>query len=446
MVNARVLPRLIRRRTATVLLALLVLLLTASGARTAPAVHREVLPNGIVLLVVERPAVPIVAVRVFTRAGAVFEPPDRAGLANLTGVLLTRGTARRTGQQLDAAIEFVGARLESGAGRDGLVAWLSVLKRDLTLGLDLLAEVVLSPTFPDAEIKRKIAEIQAGIQRSEESPGAVASRALARLVFSGHPYATPVEGTRESVGRLTRDDVVRFYGERVRPDTTIIAVVGAVTVDEARREIVARFGGWPRPTTPPTSVPFAAAGPAPRIETIKRDLTQTTLVFGRQGVNQRDPDYSALTVASYILGGGSTSRLYTRVRDEGGLAYDVRSHLSPGKYGASFVVSTQTRAAETAKVIGLIERELSRMRRDPVSEWDLTVARDYLIGSFPLRLDTSSKMANFVVGVEEMGLGLDYADRYRDLVGRVTAADVQRVAVKYFDPAGFNRVIVGQAP
>jgi zinc protease len=255
-----------------------------------------------------------------------------------------------------------------------------------------------------------------------------------------------VEGTRESVGRLTRDDVVRFYGERARPDAMTIAVVGAVTIDEARREIVARFGDWARPATPPATVPFAAAGPAPRTEAVKRQLTQTTLVFGRQAVTQRDPDYFPLTVASYILGGGSTSRLYTRVRDEGGLAYDVRSHLSPGKYGASFVVSTQTRAAEIGKVTALMEGELERMRRDPVSERELTIAKDYLIGSFPLRLDTSSKMADFIVGVEELGLGLDYADRYREQVGRVTVAEVQRVAVKYFDPAGFNRAIVGPAP
>jgi zinc protease len=433
-------------RLATLGLAVLVVLATASGARAAPAVHREVLPNGIVLLVVERPAVPIVAVRVFTRAGAVFDPPDRPGVANLTGEVLTRGTAKRTGPQIDSAIEFVGGRLEAGAGRDGLVASLAVLKRDLGLGLDLLGEVVLSPTFPEAEVKRKIAEIQAAIQRSEENPAAVASKALTRLVFAGHPYGKPVEGTRESVGRLTRDDLVRFYGDRVRPDTTIVAVVGAVTVDEARREIVARFGSWPRPTTPAATVSFATPSAAPRTETITRELTQTTLMFGRQAVNQRDPDYFPLAVASYILGGGSTSRLYVRVREEGGLAYDVRSHLSPGKYGASFLVSTQTRAAETAKVTGLLESELARMRRDPVSERDLAVAKDYLIGSFPLRLDTSSKMADFVVGVEEMGLGLDYADRYRELVGRVTAADVQRVATKYFDPAAFNRVIVGKAP
>ena len=398
------------------------------------------------LLVAERPAIPIVAVRVFTRAGAVFDPPDRAGVANLTGEVLTRGTAKHSGPQIDSAIEFVGGGLEAGAGRDGLMVSLAVLKRDLTLGLDLLAEVVLTPTFPEAELKRKIAEIQASIQRSEENPAAVASKALVRLVYEGHPYGRPVEGTRESVSRLTRDDLVRFYGDRVRPDTTIVAVVGAVTVDEARREIVARFGGWPRPATPAATVPFPTPGASPRNETITRELTQATLMFGRQAVNQRDPDYFPLTVASYVLGGGSTSRLYMRVREEGGLAYDVRSHLSPGKYGAGFFVSTQTRAAEASKVIGLLEGELARMRRDPVSERELTVAKDYLIGSFPLRLDTSSKVADFLVSVEEMGLGLDYADRYRDLVSRVTAADVQRVAMKYFDPAGFHRVSVGKQP
>ena len=433
-------------KTRAAALAFLILVLAASSATPAPPVHREVLPNGIVLLVAERPAVPIVAVRVAMQAGAVHEPPDLAGLANLTGAVLTRGTAKRSGQQLDSAIEFVGGRIEAGAGRDGMMAWLSVLKRDLTLGLDLLGEVVLTPAFPEPEVKRKVAEIQASLQRLEENPGAVASRALAKLVFPGHPYGRPVEGTRETVARLTRDDVARFYGGHARPDTTIIAVVGAITTDEARREVMARFGGWPRPAAPPATVPSASSGPAPRTETITRELTQTTVLLGRQGITQRDPDYFAFTVASYILGGGSTSRLYTRIRDEGGLAYDVRSHLAPGKFGARFLVSTQTRAAEAAKATSLIEGELERMRRDPPTERELTIAKDYLVGSFPLRLDTSSKVADFIVAVEDLGLGLDYTDRYREGIARVTAADVQRVAAKYFDPAGFNRVLVGKVP
>ena len=421
----------------------LVLLVAGTPAWAAPIAHREVLPNGIVLLVAERPAVPIVAVRAFHRAGAVFDPADRAGLANLTGALLTRGTARRTGQQLDAAIEFVGGRLEAGAGRDGITVSLSVLKRDLGLGLDLLSEVVLTPTFPEDELKRKAAEIQAAIQRSEENPETVAARALARLTFPNHPYGMPVEGTRDSVGRLTRDDVVRHHREHVRPDTTIIAVVGAITVDEARREVAARFGGWTPPPGPAPSVAGAAApGPA-RESTIKRELTQATILLGRQAVNQTNPDYFPLTVASYILGGGSASRLYDRVREQGGLAYAVYSYVAPGKYGAALTVAAQTRTSEVDRVIGIVRGELERVRREPVSARELELAKSYLIGSFPLRLDTSAKVADFIVAIEEMGLGLDYADRYKANIARVTAADVQRVATKYFTPAEFNRVVVG---
>jgi zinc protease len=431
------------RRLTVLLLAVALVALAPGPPAAAPSAHREVLPNGLVLLVAERPAVPIVAVRVFMRAGAVLDPPDRAGLANLTGALLTRGTARRSGPELDAAIEFVGGSLESAAGRDGMTASLSVLKKDLALGLDLLGEVVRSPAFPEAEVTRRVARIQAAIKRSEEDPGTVAARALARLVRPDHPYGRPVEGTIESVGRLTRDHVVAFYREHVRPDTSIVAVVGDVTVAEARRHVLARFGGWPRPAAPAPTVPPATGHAPPATETIVRPLTQATIVLGRPAVRQVDPDYFALAVASYVLGGGSTSRLYDRVRNEGGLAYAVYSYVSPGRYGASFVVSAQTRVGEVAKVTGILRDELARMARDPVSDDELRLARDYLIGSFPLRLDTTAKVADFIVAVEEQGLGLDYAERYRAGVARVTAADVQRVAARFFGPDTFSRVVVG---
>jgi zinc protease len=432
------------RRALLIAVVLVALLMPAPPPVTAaPIAHREVLPNGIVLLVAERPGVPIVAVRVFTRAGSAFEPGDRPGLANLTGALLTRGTARRTGPDLDATIEFVGGTLEAGAGRDGLTASLSVLKRDLPLGLDLLAEVVLTPAFPEAELKRKVAQIQAAIKRREEDPNTVASRALARLVFANHPYATPVEGTLESVAKLTRDDVLAFYRSHVRPDTTIIAVVGDVSVAEARRAVLARFGGWPRPMATPPAAPPSVTSTPPREETVSKELTQATILLGRQAIRQVDPDYFPLAVASYVLGGGSASRLYTRVRDEGGLAYAVYSYVAPGRYGASFVVSAQTRVGEVPKVVDILRDELERMPRVPVGDDELRLAKDYLIGSFPLRLDTTAKVADFVVAVEEQGLGLDYADRYKASIARVTAADVQRVAARFFAPDTFSRVVVG---
>src|SRR5438132_13232924 len=192
------------RRLSAALVILAVLLALPAGA-AKPIAHREVLPNGIVLLVAERPAVPIIVVRTFAHAGAVLDPPDRAGLANLTGAVLTRGAAKHTAPELDSAIEFVGGSLSAGAGRDGLSTSLAVLKKDLGLGLDLLAEVLLTPTFPPDEVKRKVAQIQAAIKRSEEDPGTVAGRALAALVFPRHPYGVPGEGTTESAGRRTRD-------------------------------------------------------------------------------------------------------------------------------------------------------------------------------------------------------------------------------------------------
>jgi zinc protease len=431
----------VRRRASALLLVVLLLAVPAGAAK--PIAHREVLPNGIILLVAERPAIPMVVVRAFTHAGAVLDPPDRAGLANLTGALLTRGTAKHTGPQLDSAIEFVGGSIGAGAGRDGLTASLAVLKKDVALGLDLFAEVLLTPTFPPDEVKRKSAQIQASIKRSEEDPGTVAGRALAKLVFPNHPYGVPVEGTVESVGKLTRDDVVRFHAANVRPDTTIIAVVGAISVDEARREIQSRFGAWKPPAEPPATTPPVGPGGAPKTETIDKELTQATIMLGRQAIRQTDPDYFPLTVASYVLGGGSASRLYSRVREEGGLAYAVYSYVSPARYGASFTVSAQTRTAEVPKVIDIMREELARMTRAPVTERELKLAKEYLIGSFPLRLDTSSKVADFVVAIEEQGLGLDYGDRYRESVAKVTAADVQRVAAKYFAPDSFNRVVVG---
>ena len=434
---------MLRRLTAVVLGTVLWLTAVPTPAPAAPIAHREVLPNGIVLLVAERPGVPIVAVRTFMRAGSVFEPPDRAGLANLTGALLTRGTAKHSGPEIDAAIEFVGGSLEAGAGRDGLTASLAVLKRDLGLGLDLLSEVVLSPAFPEAELKRKVSQIQAAIKRSEEDPNTVAARALSRLLFPGHPYGTPVEGTIESVGKLTRDDVVAFYRSHVRSDTVIVAVAGDVTVDEARREVLARFGGWPRPAAAAPARPAQAGAMSPRVEAIPKELTQATIMLGRPAVRQVDPDYFPLAVASYVLGGGSASRLYARVRDEGGLAYAVYAYVSPGRYGASFAVSAQTRTTEVTKVLDIVREELVRMARDPVTDAELGLARDYLVGSFPLRLDTTAKVADFIVAIEEQGLGLDYADRYKAGVARVTAADVQRVSARFFGPDAFSRVVVG---
>jgi len=426
-------------------LSVIILLLLAFPAHAAgPLAEREILPNRAVLLVAERPAIPIVVLRVSVPAGSVHDPADGLGLANLTATLLTRGTTRRSGPELDRAIEFVGGSLEAGAGRDGATVTLSVLKKDLSLGLDLLAEVLQQPVFPPDELARKVADIQGALRRSEQSPETLAGRALGPMIFPGHPYGRPSAGTIESVGKLTREQVIAFYRLHYRPDGASIVAAGDVTVVEIRQALMQRLSGWSAPPSALPPVPKPAPTARAETRTIKRDLSQTTVLLGRPSIRQDDPDYFPLAVATYVLGGGSASRLYTRVREERGLAYSVYSTVQPGRYGSSYVVSLQTRTDSVALAVQLAREEMARIGREPIAEAELELAKSYLIGSFPLRLDTSGKLAGFLGAVEENGLGLDYPDRYRERIGRVTVADVRRVAAKYLDPGTFSSVMVGQ--
>ena len=324
----------------------------------------------------------------------------------------------------------MGGSLEADAGKDGVTVSLAVLKKDLALGLDLLAEVLREPAFPEEELTRRVAEVQAALKRSEENPETVAGRALGQALYPGHPYAHPTQGTIESVGKITREQVLRFHREHYRPDAAVVAVVGDVTRDEVRRELGARLGGWAAPAGARAAVPSAVAVLPPAItRTLTRELTQATVYMGRPAIRQDHPDYFPLVLANYVLGGGSASRLYTRVREERGLAYSIYSSLSPARYGASFVVGLQTRNEGVDEAMRLAKEEMSRMGREHVTAAELDLARAYLIGSFPLRMDTSGKVARLMIAVEEYGLGLDYPDRYKERIGRVTAADVQRGAL-----------------
>jgi zinc protease len=422
------------------------LLLAGAAGAAAPLAHRERLANGLVLLVAERPGVPVVVVHALVRAGSILDPPGAGGLANLTAALLTRGSAARRATEIDAAIEAVGGRLGAEAGREAVTVSVAVLAKDLPLGLELLGEALRRPAFPEEELRREAGEVAAAIRQTDETPEALAERELARLLFPGHPYGAPVLGTVASVRALTREQVAAFHRAHYRPDAAIVVVAGEVTREEARRAVLRQLGDWPAPPGPPATVEPATPGPPGRSVQLSRPVTQATVVLGAPAVGHGHPDYFPLVVANYILGGGSVSRLYTRVREEAGLAYSVGSALSPSRHGPIVTVSLQTRADAVARAVGLVRDELARLARERVGPAELARARSYLTGSFPLRLDTTSKLADFLLAVEDRGLGLDYPARFRREVGRVGAADVQRAAARYLDPAHFSSVTVTAAP
>jgi len=250
----------------------------------------------------------------------------------------------------------------------------------------------------------------------------------------------------ESVGQMTREQVLGFYRTHYRPGGAILVAAGDVKADDIKQELLRRLAAWqpaagapPRPPRPPAASPT-------RTRTVKRELTQATILFGRPAVGHAHPDYYPLVAASYILGGGSTSRLYSRVREEKGLAYDVGSHLAVGRYGATLLINLQTRTDGVAEASRLVQEEMERLGKEPVPDAELAKAKAYLIGSFPLRMETTSQVAGLLQAVEEYGLGLDYPARYRRVIEQVTAADIQRVGRRYFDPAGFSSVTVGNFP
>jgi zinc protease len=404
---------------------------------------RFALPNGVVILVAERPGVPIVVARASVDAGAVLDPPDKGGLANLTALLLTRGTATRSAEESDRAIEFVGGSLESDGGRDSSELVLTVLRKDLGLGLDLLADALQRPAFPDEELARVRGEVAASVRRSEEDPEAVAARVLRRLVFPGHPYGRPTDGTETSLAAITRDDVAGFHRAAYRPERTVIAVAGDVTPAAIRTELEARLGAWTASGPAPAAPGPAALGLPSRTEAVERSLAQATILLGQATVTRKDPDFYPLLVASQILGGGSASRLYTRIREERGLAYNVYAQYAPFRLAGLLLVELQTENARVREALAVAREELIRLRRERVAEYELSRARSFLVASFPLQMSTAAEVSDLLVEIERHDLGLDYPARFRQAVSAVTADDVLRAVRAHWDPDGLSLALVG---
>jgi zinc protease len=431
-----------RGRPIVILVAILVLLPVLAFAE--PLAERSVFENGLTLLVARRRALPIVTIKVTVQAGSLWEPEGRAGLAHLTGSLLTRGTTTRTAAQIDEAIDFIGASLSSEADRDSGELDLTVLKKDLPKGLELLADVLLHPAFQEGEIARKVREIRAALRKRREDPGEVAREAFNELVFGKHPYGRPLEGTDASLAAITREDIVRFYRDHYSPDRTIVTVVGDVEPKEITAQLRALLGAWPKGTARVERAGQAAPlRDKALVKKIDRSVTQANIILGHQGIRRDNPDFYAVTVMNYILGGGGfSSRLVERIREQKGWAYDVHSYFYPGLERGAFQVGLQTKNENAGLAVGEVLRELRRIRDQGVTDRELADAKSYLTGSFPLRLDTNNKLAGLISAVEYYKLGLDYADRYRTLIGAVTREDVLRVARAYLTPERYVLVVV----
>ncbi|RMG00605.1 MAG: insulinase family protein, partial [Nitrospirae bacterium] len=283
---------------------------------------RVVLPNGLTLLFSERHNLPIIKATMLIKASPINEPEEKAGLANLTAELLMEGTKTRSSEEISEAIEFIGGDLSVSTERDYTELELSILKKDIKTGFSILSDILLNPAFSEKEITRKRDILKGALRQREEDPSFLGSRAFRKAVFTtSHPYGRIIEGSTNTLDGITREDIINFHKKWYRPNNAILSVVGDISFDELNGLIQEFFGTWKPSEANPPSIPPVSVPEKPEVITIQKDLTQANIFIGHLGVKRSNPDYYALSVMNYILGGGGfASRLMTRIRDDLGLA------------------------------------------------------------------------------------------------------------------------------
>ncbi len=407
-----------------------------------PPVQRMTLSNEMVLLTSEERSLPFVTLQLLIDGGSRRDSSGEEGAAYLTAKGLLLGTTKRGEKAINEELDFMGASLNSSPARDYATLTLRVLKKDLGKGFDLFMEVLTRPTFPREEVSREVQKTLAAIQAAEDQPEEVAEKAFQENLFLSGPYRHPVEGTKKSLPSMTRETLDRFYKKNYHPNRSILAVVGDITQEEVKTKLIPGLEKWPKGKVSDAPVPNVFAK-GPKTVKVDRMLAQANIILGHAGVSRDNPDFYALTVMNYILGGGGfSSRLMEEVRNKRGLAYSVYSFFSPGKFPGSFQIGLQTKNVSAKEAISLAREEMKRIQKEPVSEKEIEGARRYLIGSFPMRMDTQGKLVNFLLQVEYYGLGLDYPERYSQLIRGVTREDVLRVARKYLQPENCILVVV----
>jgi len=414
-----------------------------NGSEALMRPQRSVLDNGLTLLTSEQRGLPMVSIELLIPAGARYDSPPGRGLANLTARLLTHGTQRRSALQISDALDFVGANLSTSCGMDLAGVSLTILKKDLAKGLELLAEILTAATFPDEEIDRQKQSVIASIKAKKESPGTIAEERFLAALYPDSPFGRPVEGSEESVQAIPRAALSEFYERHYRPNRSILSAVGDISHQEMREALDHALHLWNKGYPLQDAVVSSANGSAQMIR-VNKELTQANIILGHRGVGREHPDFYAIQVMNYILGGGGfSSRAMDSIRNEHGLAYSVYSYFDADKGRGTFQFVMQTKNETAQEAIRIAKEEIRRIRENPVSERELNDAKNYLTGSFPLRLDTNRKVASFLAQVEFFDLGLDYPDRYPNMIRKVTSADVLRVAREYLHPERLITVVVG---
>ena len=408
------------------------------------AIQRFTLANGLPVVLLEKHEVPLAQLNLMVQGGAVMDPAGKSGLAAMTAAMLDEGAGSRSALQLADAIEFLGARLSTGAGQHTSLIQLHAPVGKLDSALRLMADVVLRPSFSGEELERQRKERLTTLNQWRDQPRSIASVIFSQTLFgSTHPYGLQTVGDPKSVASFTTADLRSFYQLWFRPANSTLIVVGDVSVATIKPKLEAALGSWTGAASAKPALPAAKQVAARQVYLVdKPGAAQSEIRIGRIGVPRLTEDYFPLIVMNTILGGSFTSRLNQNLREEHGYTYGAGSAFdfrpTPGPFVASAAVQTDV----TDKALAEFMKEL-RAINDSVSDAEVTRGKNYLALGFPAEFQSASAIALQLGDLVTYGLPDEYLNNYIGRVMQVTKADVLRVARKYIDPAKIAIIIVG---
>lgn len=402
------------------------------GLPVTDLVKRTVLDNGITLLVIENPTADIIASRIFIKAGNRCEPKEKAGLSHLLSALITKGTDTLSSLEIAEQVESVGASLSADTATDYLQMSMKTIGSDFADIFNLTAQLLRSPTFPAQEVELERQITLQDIRSQQEHPSAVAFEQLRRAMYGRHPYGLSSLGTFESVSSIKRHDLQDYHQNYFRPDNIVISIAGNITLETALDVVKNALGDWKTPQNAIECVPLDPIVPQPHPVVTSQETQQSMVMLGYLASSVKDKEYAALKVLNTYLGNGLSSRLFVELREKRGLAYEVSAFYPTRLDTSQFVVYMGTAPENTAIALEGLRYELERLRTHKLSELELQVCKNKLLGQYALGKQTNAQLAQVYGWYETLGLGIEFDLVFQELTNGVTAETAWEAANKYF--------------
>lgn len=408
-----------------------------------PTTYQATLANGLALVIVEDKRLPLVSYRLAFRTGDAHDPQPLPGLTDMLAGLLTEGTESHSSREIAEKVERLGATLNAGAGSDYTTVAASALSVFGDRILDLMAEVTLQPSFPENEVELRRQNLKESLKQQRAQPGFLANEMVSRVMFGDHPYHV-ISASPESIDAMTRDGLIAFHQSRFIPNNAVFIVVGDVRRDATIARVEQLFGGWQTGMAATDEFPAPPTHSARVAYLVDRaGSAQSNIVIANSGITRTSPDYFPMLLMHTVLGATASSRLFMNLREEKGYTYGAYSNLDARRTAGTFRATAEVRTPVTGDSLKEFFYELERIRTEPVSEKEISDAKSYLTGVFPIRLETQEGVIDQLVQIKMLGLPDNYLETYRDRIQSVTIEQIQSVAQRYVKPHQASLVIVG---